>query len=423
MKDLFMPNLFTLDTVKNIVYSSYIQEYYIYFALLLSGYIAINYFLGYLIGKIPYVNKLFIFQRLLSFIVLLPLLIILVKIIFNIDSANIFLDKSLFIALFSSLSILLLIYAGTKGLLRNDYGIIEFFHDYTFTIMIIAISSYYYYQKHIQDDIYSVTRTMKSNIHKHMMYLQKTNNADYRLAELIVNYYVQSIDGYTNRLNTRERKIIHDFNVEIENYDNKYNELSKKIIKSDRLIKDLEVSYKHKINIVDKEIDEEKLRLKSIYEEWRNNVVNNIDNLNKLSKKYSLEIETLENNKDLFTHLQNKLKLIKQKSSATNIELLKVNDSISKNINNIKHTNKLFEKLSNDIKKDNTSISSIDIRSSKNSTDITKQIEKINKIKTIQVQLIKNKKSLDLIKSEIDMINKKLNFKKEDNNSTLKKVL
>jgi len=418
-----MPNLFTSDTVRNIVYSAYIQDYYIFFALLLSGYIVINYFLGYLIGKLPYVNKLFIFQRFLSFVVLLPLLIILVKIIFNIDSANIFLDKFLFITLFSSLSILLFIYAGTKGLLRNDYGIIELFRDYTFTIVIIALSSHYYYKKYIQYNIYSATRTIKSKILKEMMYLQTSHNADYRLTRLIVNYYVKSIDSYTARLETREREIINNFNVEIENYDNKYNELSKKIIHSNTLITDIEVSYKHKINIVDKEIDEEKLRLKSIYEEWKNNVVNNINNLDKLSKKYSLEIETLENNKDLFTHLQNKLKLIKQKSSTVNIKFLKVNDLISKNINNIKHTNKLFEKLSNDIKKDNTSISSIDMRSSKNSTDITKQIEKINKIKTIQVQLIKNKKSLDLIKSEIDMINKKLNLKIEDNNSTLKKAL
>ena len=418
-----MPNLFTSDTVRNIVYSAYIQDYYIFFALLLSGYIVINYFLGYLIGKLPYVNKLFIFQRFLSFVVLLPLLIVLVKIIFNIDSANIFLEKFLFISIFSSLSILLFIYAGTRGLLRNDYGIIKLFRDYTLTIIIIALSSHYYYKKYIQYNIYSATRTIKSKILKEMMYLQTSHNADYRLTKLIVNYYVKSIDSYTARLETREREIINNFNVEIENYDNKYNELSKKIIHSNTLITDIEVSYKHKINIVDKEIDEEKLRLKSIYEEWKNNVVNNIDNLDKLSKKYSLEIETLENNKDLFTHLQNKLKLIKQKSSATNIELLKVNDLISKNINNIKYTNKLFEKLSNDIKKDNTSISSIDMRSSKNSTDITKQIEKINKIKTIQVQLIKNKKSLDLIKSEIDMINKKLNLKIEDNNSTLKKAL
>jgi hypothetical protein len=425
----FAPSFFTSDIVSNIVYSSYIQDYFIFFALLLSGYIAIDYFLGYLIGKIPYINKVFNFKKFLSFLIILPLVIILVKIILNIDSSNIFLEKFLFITIFSSLSTLLFIYAGTKGLLKNDYGLIRLYNDYTFAIVIIIFSSYYYYKTQANNNINSITKSIKNKIHKEMMYLQNTNDVDYRLSELIVNYYVKSIDSYTNRLERKEKKIINDFNTKILNYDNKYIELSEKIVNSNKLITNLELTYENKIKIVDKEIDEEKLRLKAVYEEWKNNVESNINNLDKLSKKYKLEIEILENNKDLITHLQNELKLIKQKNSQLNIELLKVNDLISQNKNDIKNKDMLLEKLSNDVKKDTINMNLINEISSKNSINISNQIKEINKIKTIQVQLNKNKESLDLIKAEIDIVNKTLNKKQkknliiEDNNSTVKKDL
>jgi hypothetical protein len=401
------------------------QDYFIFFALLLSGYIAIDYFLGYLIGKIPYINKLFNLKKFLSFLIILPLIIILVKIILNIDSSNIFLEKFLFITIFSSLSTLLFIYAGTKGLLKNDYGLIRLYNDYTFAIIIIIFSSHYYYKTQANNNIDFATKTIKNKIHQEVMYLQNTNDVDYRLSELIVNYYVKSIDSYTNRLERKEKKIINDFNTKIINYDNKYRELSEQITNSNKLITNLEMTYENKIKIVDKEIDEEKLRLKAVYEEWKNNVESNINNLDKLSKKYKLEIEALENNKDLITHLQNELKSIKQKNSQLNIELLKVNDFISQNKNDIKNKDMLLKKLSNDIKKDTINMNLTNEISLKNSINISNQIKEINKIKTIQVQLNKNKKSLDLIKSEIDIVNKTINKNLiiEDNNSTVKKDL
>jgi len=318
----FAPNFFTSDIVSNIVYSSYIQDYFIFFALLLIGYITINYFLGYLIGTIPYINKLFNFKKFLSFLVILPLVIILVKIILNIDSSNIFLEKFLFITIFSSLSTLLFIYAGTKGLLKNNYGLIRLYIDYTFAIIIIIFASYYYYKTQANNNINSIIESIKNNIHKEMMYLQNTNDVDYRLSELIVNYYVKSIDSYTNRLERKEQKIINNFNAKITEYDNKYIKLSEKITSSNKLIINLETSYANKIKIVDKEIDEEKLRLKAIYAEWKNNIENNINNLDKLSKQYQLEIDTLEDNKDLIIHLQNELKLIKQKNSKLSIDIM-----------------------------------------------------------------------------------------------------
>jgi len=390
----FEPSFFTSDIITNIVYSSYIQDYFIFFALLLSGYIALDYFLGFLIGKIPYVNKLFKFKKFLSFLVILPLLIILIKIILNIDSSSIFLEKFLFITIFSSLSTLLFIYAGTKGLFKNDYGLIRFYKDYTIAIAIVILSSFYYYKTQANNNLNTVSEAIKNNIHKEMMYLQNTNDVDYRLSELIVNYYVKSIDNYTNRLERQEKKIINNFDKKIIDYDNKYIELTEKITNSNKLIANLELTYKNKIKIVDKEIDEEKLRLKSIYEEWKNNVVTNIDNLDKLSKQYKLEIEALNNNKDLITHIQDELKLVKQKNSKLNIELLKINDLISSNNDNI-----------------------------------NLQTKEISKIKTIQIQLNKNKKSIDLIKAEVDRINKlaiekeKQDLAEEDNNSTVKKGL
>ena len=419
----FAPNFFTSDIVSNIVYSSYIQDYFIFFALLLIGYITINYFLGYLIGTIPYINKLFNFKKFLSFLVILPLVIILVKIILNIDSSNIFLEKFLFITIFSSLSTLLFIYAGTKGLLKNNYGLIRLYIDYTFAIIIIIFASYYYYKTQANNNINSIIESIKNNIHKEMMYLQNTNDVDYRLSELIVNYYVKSIDSYTNRLERKEQKIINNFNAKITEYDNKYIKLSEKITSSNKLIINLETSYANKIKIVDKEIDEEKLRLKAIYAEWKNNIENNINNLDKLSKQYQLEIDTLEDNKDLIIHLQNELKLIKQRNSKLSIELLKVNDLISQNKNDIKNKDTLLKKLSNDVKKDKINIDLINEISSKNSIYINNQIKEIDKIKTIQVQVNKNKKSIDSVKSEIDIVNRTINKMQntiiKDSNSTI----
>lgn len=425
----FISSFFTPDIVLNIVYSSYIEDYLICFALLLSGYIAITYFLGYLIGKIPYINKVFNFKKILSFFIILPFVIILVKIILNLDSSNIFLEKFLFITIFLSLSTLLFIYAGTKGLSQNNYGLIRLCIDYTFAINIIILSSLYYYKTQANNNINRVTKSIKNNILKEIKYLQATNDTDYILAKSIVNYYVQSINNYTDRLEKKEKKIINNFNATITDYDNKYIELSEKITTSNQLITDLELTYKNKIKIVDKEIDEEKLRLKAIYEEWKNNVKSNINNLDKLSKKYKFEIEALENNKDLITHLQNELKSIERKNSQLNIKLLKVNDLISKNHNDIESKNKLLKKLSDNVKKNKIDINSINAISSKNTININAQTKKIDKIKTIQVQLNKNKASLDLIKVKIDTANKIIkkkenkNLIKEDNNSTVKKSL
>lgn len=425
----FISSSFTPDIVLNIVYSSYIEDYLICFALLLSGYIAITYFLGYLIGKIPYINKVFNFKKILSFFIILPFVIILVKIILNLDSSNIFLEKFLFITIFLSLSTLLFIYAGTKGLSQNNYGLIRLCIDYTFAINIIILSSLYYYKTQANNNINRVTKSIKNDILKEIKYLQATNDTDYILTKSIVNYYVQSINNYTDRLEKKEKKIINNFNATITDYDNKYIELSEKITTSNQLITDLELTYKNKIKIVDKEIDEEKLRLKAIYEEWKNNVKSNINNLDKLSKKYKFEIEALENNKDLITHLQNELKSIERKNSQLNIKLLKVNDLISKNHNDIESKNKLLKKLSDNVKKNKIDINAINAISSKNTININAQTKKIDKIKTIQVQLNKNKTSLDLIKVKIDTANKIIkkkenkNLIKEDNNSTVKKSL
>lgn len=425
----FILSSFTPDIVLNIVYSSYIEDYLIYFALLLSGYIAITYFLGYLIGKIPYINKVFNFKKILSFFIILPFVIILVKIILNLDSSNIFLEKFLFITIFLSLSTLLFIYAGTKGLLQNNYGLIRLCIDYIFAINIIILSSLYYYKTQANNNINMVTKLIKNDILKKIKYLQDTDDTDYILAKLIVNYYVQSINNYTDKLKKKEKKIINNFNTKIIDYDKRYTELSEKITTSNQLISDLESTYKNKIKIVDKEIDEEKLRLKAIYEEWKNNVKSNINNLDKLSKKYKFEIEALENNKDLITHLQNELKLIERKNSQLNIKLLKVNNLISKNHNDIESKNKLLKELSDNVKKNKIDINSINTISSKNTININAQTKEIDKIKTIQVQLNKNKTSLDLIKVKIDTANKIIkkkenkNLIKEDNSSTVKKSL
>ncbi len=425
----FILSSFTPDIVLNIVYSSYIEDYLIYFALLLSGYIAITYFLGYLIGKIPYINKVFNFKKILSFFIILPFVIILVKIKLNLDSSNIFLEKFLFITIFLSLSTLLFIYAGTKGLLQNNYGLIRLCIDYIFAINIIILSSLYYYKTQANNNINMVTKLIKNDILKKIKYLQDTDDTDYILAKLIVNYYVQSINNYTDKLKKKEKKIINNFNTKIIDYDKRYTELSEKITTSNQLISDLESTYKNKIKIVDKEIDEEKLRLKAIYEEWKNNVKSNINNLDKLSKKYKFEIEALENNKDLITHLQNELKLIERKNSQLNIKLLEVNNLISKNHNDIESKNKLLKELSDNVKKNKIDINSINTISSKNTININAQTKEIDKIKTIQVQLNKNKTSLDLIKVKIDTANKIIkkkenkNLIKEDNSSTVKKSL
>jgi hypothetical protein len=409
MNNFSISNFFISDTITNIVYSSYLQDYYIFFALLLSGYIAIVYFLGYLLGKIPYINRLFNYKKFLTFLVILPLLIILVKLLLLQDGTNIFLEKFLFITIFTSFFILLFVYAGTKELLKNNYGLIRFYNDYTFAIVVIVFSSYYYYKTQAISNLNYATKIIKNNIHKEMIQLQNTNGMDYRLSKLIVNYYIKSIDNYTNTLAVKERKIIDDFNSKIINYDNQYILLSENIISTNKLIVNLETSYKNKIRLVDNDIDEEKLRLKSIYQEWKNNVITSIDNLEKLSNKYSLEIKTLENNKDSLAHLQKKLKLIKEKNIQLNMKLLKVNDLISQNKTDINSQKEFAKKLSKEIKNDINNINKVSL---KNTTKINTINKTINKKQT---KVVKNNNTIKQIE------NKKQNLSTKDNNLTIKK--
>lgn len=426
MNDFYLPDLFQTDTLSNIIYSSYIEDFFIFFALLLSGYFAINYFTGYLIGKIPYINKVFNFKKFWLYIIIVPIIIIMAKAMFSADTFNIYLGKYLFVTIIASLTMLILIYAGTKQLFQQ-YKIIQFYKDYSLSIIILIATSIYYYNYQFVNDKNDVIQDIINNIDREITQLEKEPNADYKLAKLIVNYKVEAINRYINNLKIKEQNIINSFNMEIVKYDDKYIDLSNKIDNSNKLISNLEVTYENKIKIADKEIDEEKLRLKSIYEEWKNNVENNINNLDKLSKKYRLEITTLENNKDLITYLQNELKLIKQKNSQLNIELLKINDLISHNKDTIKNKDILIKKLSNEIEKDKLTIDSINKISSKNSISINNQLKEIDKFKTIQVQLNINKKNLDLIKENVNkiqkIIDKKQNSTIEDNNSTVKKGL
>lgn len=428
MNDFYLPDLFQTDTLSNIIYSSYIEDYFIFFALLLSGYFAINYFTGYLIGKIPYINNVFNFKKFWLYIIIVPIIIIMAKAMFSTDTFNIFLGKYLFVTIIASLTMLILVYAGTKQLFQQ-YKIIQFYKDYSLSIIILILTSIYYYNYQFINNKNNVTQVIINNIDREITLLENEPNADYKLAKLIVNYKVEATNRYINNLKIKEQNIINDFNIKIAKYDDKHIDLSNKIDNSNKLISNLELTYENKIKIVDKEIDEEKLRLKSIYKEWENNVENNINNLDKLSKKYRLEITTLENNKDLITHLQNELKLIKQKNSQLNIELLKINDLISHNKDTIKNKDILIKKLSNEIQKDQITIDSINKISSKNSISINNQLKEVNKIKTIQVQLNKNQKSLDSIKANVDIIKETIDKKQkhslttEDNNSTVKKGL
>ena len=409
MNNFSISNFFISDTITNIVYSSYLQDYYIFFALLLSGYIAIVYFLGYLLGKIPYLNRLFNYKKFLTFLIILPLLIILVKLLLLQDGTNIFLEKFLFITIFTSFFILLFVYAGTKKLLKNNYGLIRFYNDYTFAIVVIIFSSYYYYKTQAISNLNYASKIIKNNIHKEMIQLQNINGIDYRLSKLIVNYYVKSIDNYTNTLAIKEKKIIDDFNSKIINYDNQYILLSENIISTNKLIVNLETSYKNKIRLVDNDIDEEKLRLKSIYQEWKNNVITSIGNLEKLSNKYSLEIKTLENNKDLLAHLQKKLKQTKEKNIQLNMKLLKVNDLISQNKTNINSQKEFAKKLSKEIKNDIEKINRVSLKN-------TTKINTINKtINNKQTKVVENNNTIKQIE------NKKQNLSTKDNNLTIKK--
>jgi len=410
MNDLYLQDLFQANILDNIIYSSYIEDYFIFFTLLLSGYFVINYFIGYLIGKIPYINNIFNFKKFWLYIISMPIIIVIAKAMFSDDIFNIFLGKYLFVTIIVSLAMLILVYSGTKRLFQQ-YKIIQFYKDYSLSIIILIAASIYYYNYQFINNKNDVIQVLINKIDREITRLEKEPNADYKLAKLIVSYKVEAINGYINNLKIKEQNIINNFNTKIATYDNRYIDLSNKIDNSNELISNLELTYENKIKIIDKEIDEEKLRLKAIYEEWKNNVENNINNLDKLSKKYKLEIESLESNKDLITHLQNELKSIRQKNSKLNIELLKINDLISQN------KDVLIKKLSNDIQKNKITIDSINGISSKNNISINNQLKEINKIKTIQVQLNKNKKNLDLIKADVDIIQKTIDQKQKQNST------
>ena len=345
MNDFCLPDLYKTDKLSNIIYSFYIEDYFIFFTLLLSGYFAISYFTGYLIGKIPYINKVFNFKKFWLYIIIVPIIIIMAKAMFNTDTFNIFLGKYFIVTIIASLTMLIFVYAGTKQLFQQ-YKIIQFYKDYSLSIIILIVTSVYYYNYQFINNKNDAIQLIINKIDREITKLENEPNADYKLAKLIVNYKVEATNRYINNLKIKEQNIINGFNTEMTKYNDKYIGLSNKIDNSNKLISNLELTYENKIKIIDKEIDEEKLRLKAIYEEWKNNVENNINNLDKLSKKYRLEITTLENNKDLITHLQNELKLIKQKSSELNIELLKINDLISQNKDTIKNEDILIKKLS-----------------------------------------------------------------------------
>jgi hypothetical protein len=392
MNDFYLPSLFPIEILNNIIYSSYIKDYFIFFTLLLSGYFAINYFTGYILGKIPYINKMFNFKVFWSYIIITPIIIIMAKALFSNGILNIFLGKYLFITIISSLTILIFVYSGTKQFFKQ-YKIIQFYKDYSLSIIIIILTNIYYYNSYFIKDKNEAIQVIINKVDSKIKQLKKENNSDYKLAKLIINYKLQATNRYIDKLKIKEQTIINDFNNKISKYDEKYITLSNKIDNSNKLISDLETNYKNKINIIDNQIDEEKLRLEAIYKEWKNNVNNNINHLDKLSKQYKKEIDTLETNKNLIKHFQNKLDLLKQRNSEMRVELLQTNDLISQNKDELTKNYNFTKNISNDLNKTNVTVISISTINSQNRNKIDKNTKDIN---SIQKQVVKNKQNLNL---------------------------
>jgi len=312
-------------------------EYYlnILIVLLLIGYFTVNYFIGYSIGKIQYINKVFNFKKFWLYVIFLPLIITIIIAIFSSDTFSIVLGKYLFTTIIASLTILMLVFAGTKQLIKQ-YKIVKFYNEYGLAIIILIITSIYYYN------------------------YQFVKNKNVIVEVVINNVSIDTIQ-YKNERKEATKKYIKSLKEKEEDIINNFDKLSKQ--------------YKNEINI----LEENKDLIKTFYDELNDIKEKNVQLTNELLKvNENLTINESKNKKN-YNHIQLILNNLNQ-----------INTTISTiNLTNIKNKDKIISQ-----QRDIDKIKYIQLRLSKND----KNYKQLKKELNIVNKKIKNKKNKKLVK-------------------------
>jgi len=294
------------DVIVDILYSTYIQDYYVFFLLLVSGYFVLVYFLAYILGNIPFIKNIFSKSNFLSVLIMLPIFYGVYKILFNIDYAKFFMEEKLFLILFLSISLLVFVYSGSKQI-NSDFKSINIINLYRVPIIFILLVTVFYAKNYFDKNYSFINSEIKNEIYQKLRYTKVNNENLYDIARIMTNIYIKSTNNEIAKIDYEKNIIINSFNEQINEYDKKFEELNSRIDNSRKVIDTLEEKYKNKIDLVDVDMDNNKLRLDSIYKEWKSNVENNIVNLDTLVTESKIKLKMLDNNEKLITSFRKEL--------------------------------------------------------------------------------------------------------------------
>jgi hypothetical protein len=380
------------DVIVDILYSTYIQDYYVFFILLVSGYFVLVYFLAYILGHIPFIKNIFFKNTFLSVVILLPIFYGILKILFNIEYATYFMEERLFVILFLSISLLVFVYAGLKQI-NSDLTFINIVYLYRVPIVFILITTIFYAKNYFDKNYSFINSKIKNDIYHELHYIKVNNERVYDLAQIMTNVYINSTNSEIKKLNYEKNEIINSFNEQINEYDKKFEELNNRIDNSREVIDMLEGKYKNKIDLVDIDMDNNKLRLDSIYKEWKSNVENNIVNLDTLVNESKLKLKMLDNNEKLITNFRKDLldnnkniSSLKSNYDVLNNQIVNVDKGTKSNKEKLVTLEKNIELNKNRFIKLESKVESIGIQVD----ETKKEIEEEKKVKPIASNKSKN---------------------------------
>lgn len=378
------------DVIVDIVYSAYIQDYFLYFTLITLGYFVVIYFIGYIIGSIPFIKKIFSKTNIVSVLIWLPILIGIYKVIFNVDNANYFLEQYLFMIIFLSMTALTFIYSGTKQL-YSDFSFMLFTKLYKFTIITILIICFFYAKNYFTKNYNFIETELRNEVFNDLRNIKINNQSLYRIAKTMSTHYMRSTNKQLRIIDNEKERILLSFEQKMKSYDNKYENLVQLINESRTSIKLMENRYENKIDIVDSEIDNKKLKLDAEYKAWKHNVENNIGELDSLVQKSKNEMKLLDNNKIIINDFKNELAFLNKK-------IVDINSTISKSEEKSKNQMQL---LSNDKVMIN---------------DLSSQLELLN------IKLLDINNTLSQSKEKTDIHNNKIDLELKNNLSKFQKL-
>lgn len=398
----------TVDVVTEIVNSTYMHEYYMLFLLMIIGYFTIDYFAGYITGKIHFVKKIFNYRKTLSVLIILPIFIDAISVIYSLVSTDLGAEEFMFTSIWASVSSMLFIYAGSKQHFEKSYDIKKLFADYAYPIGIISFVSIVYIFAYLPNDRSELQKEIRTKINEKRRLLG--NKEDFELANMVVSHLAKETEQLTAKLKDKQQSIIEDMNNRIASNEAKYVSLTENIDAAQSNLESLNQNYKQKILIVDTEIDEEKLRLKEIYKEWQNNIDKEILEINS-----RVDESGIGNKLDSLAHMLSKQEqLIKKRRQTISLSISRIDSLLNLNDFNVDRLSEQIKKIPNVRPELNYVQSQID--SLRGSVKVLNQENKMSQ-KSKNVVLKKNLSKSE--HAEVDSTKSHMDIKRQIGDSTI----